>query len=97
MASYDGIIEEPLEIADRSSIYGLATRTVTVNGRGILRLYGILVGDLVVQPGGMAFIYGTVDGTAVNNGGAIEIHGTVNRVAGSTPAKLEPGAVVRRQ
>ena len=48
-----------------------------VNG-GQLRLMAVCKGDLLVERGGSAYVYGIVGGDVTNNGGTIEIHGIVS-------------------
>jgi autotransporter passenger strand-loop-strand repeat protein len=40
----------------------------------------MISGNLTVEAGGQAFVHGTVAGTVINNGGRVEIEGSVGQV-----------------
>lgn len=81
-----------------------------VTSGGSFVLSGVINGDLTVERGGSAVVRGTVNGSVINNGGTVEIRGTVVRVqanggettiygtvqsvSGSGPVRYKTGAIV---
>ena len=77
---------------------------------GSFVLSGVSNGDLTVDRGGSAVVSGTVNGSVINNGGTVEIRGTVTRlqanggettvygivqaVSGSGTVRYKAGAIV---
>jgi hypothetical protein len=51
-----------------------------VRSGGSLNVSGMVTGDVTVERGGYAVIRGQVNGSVVNNGGMVGIHGMANRV-----------------
>lgn len=56
---------------------GMTMDSVVVADGGVLVLLGVGGQDVVVQPGGEAYIYGMVLGNALNYGGYLEVYGIV--------------------
>ena len=51
-----------------------------------LTIHGMVTSDLVVEPGAHATVHGTVNGTVINQGGHVQIHGMVGAVADTSPS-----------
>ena len=51
-----------------------------------LELHGVIIGDLIVDRGGVAAVLGTVNGTIINQGGDVEITGTAGAIRDSDPS-----------
>jgi|SRR5690606_669361 len=70
-------IEGDLTLTDGLALYGQATGNIVVADGGELHLYGMCGRNLTVQEGGKAIIYGMVSGHVVNDGGDLQVLGTV--------------------
>jgi cytoskeletal protein CcmA (bactofilin family) len=91
-----GKIESPLLVEDDFALYGMAVKGVTVRPGGLLRMYGTVVGDVVVEREARAEIDGTVHGDLINRGGTVNLRGTLRgrvRTEGGT-TNVDPNAVV---
>ena len=97
MERIDGKIEGPFVIDRDMQIYGMVTVAATVEPGCTLRLHGMVTGDLTVKPGGTAYVHGMVNGAVINEGGNVEVHGTVDRVVdtGTTTTFIHPDSRVR--
>jgi hypothetical protein len=77
---------------------GTIEHDLTVPANTRLDLHGGVGGDLIVEPGGIAVVRGTVLGTLYNEGGEVEVcpGGAVEAVSDSTDIKtrIAPGALV---
>ena len=61
------------------------------------KLSGVMIGDLIVNPGGVASIYGTVNGTIINLGGKVELFGAADAIRDldpSRPTRMAPSGRV---
>ena len=67
------------------ALYGLVEGDAWVMSDGKLFLYGLVTGNLHIADTGSAFIHGAVDGTVINNGGYVEVLGTIVKAAGLAP------------
>ena len=57
------------------------------------KLSGVMIGDLIVDPGGVASIYGTVNGAIINLGGKVELFGAADAIRDldpSSPTRVAP-------
>lgn len=100
MEIHGGKIEGPFTIDRDLTIHGMVVGRTTVRSGCKLVLHGMVTSDLVIEPGAYAMVHGTVNGTVINNGGNVEIHGTVDAVADTSPAArtvIAHGALVRSQ
>lgn len=70
-------IEGNLTLRDSLALYGQVTRDIVVAAGGDLHLYGICARNLTVQEGGKAVIRGMVCGQALNDGGDLQVLGTI--------------------
>lgn len=73
-------------------IQGMVIGSCFVPSGVYLRLHGIVSGDLRVEEGGTADVYGTVSGTLYGDG-TINVYGIVGKVEG-TQAIIHPRAIV---
>jgi hypothetical protein len=80
MVVENGKIERSFCLTEELELHGMATRDVTVAANGVLHLHGMISGNLAVEAGGRAFVHGTVVGAVINNGGYIEIEGSVGQI-----------------
>jgi hypothetical protein len=69
---------------------------VAIMSGGKLFLYGLMTGNLHIADTGSAFIHGAVDGTVINNGGYVEVFGTIGKAAGFGATHIAPSARVVR-
>lgn len=89
MVKCELIVDEELVFA------GLATERILVTANGRLELQGMCAGDLIIETGGSAEVYGTVQGT-VRSKGFFRLHGTVDgNVISTGHYERSAGAVVR--
>ena len=51
-----------------------------------LELHGVIIGDPIVDRGGVAAVLGTVNGTIINQGGDVELTGTAGAIRDSDPS-----------
>ncbi|PWB29818.1 hypothetical protein DCO49_00150 [Stenotrophomonas sp. SPM] len=70
-------IEGDLTLTDGLALYGQASGNIVVTNGGELHLYGVCGRNLTVQEGGKAIIYGMVSGHVVNDGGYLQVLGTI--------------------
>lgn len=90
-----GKIERSFRLTEKLKLHGMATRDVTVAANGVLYLHGTVCGNLNVEADGTAFVDGTVVGSVVNDGGHVEIRGSVGRVVKqSGTTQVDPDAHV---
>jgi autotransporter passenger strand-loop-strand repeat protein len=79
---------------------GTIEHDLTVPANMRLDLHGAVGGDLIVEPGGSAVVYGTVLGTIYNEGGEVEVcsGAAVEAVSDATGAKtrVAPRALIAR-
>jgi len=64
-------------ITDVMVLTGMTMDSLVVADGGVLVLLGVGGQDVVVQPGGEAYIYGMLLGNALNYGGRLEVYGIV--------------------
>lgn len=90
-------LEGDFILDDELALHGQATGNVVVSQGGILHLHGMCSRDLTVNRGGRAIIHGMVCGNVVNDGGEVEILGTIiGTLQGlSDAARVDPKASVR--
>lgn len=97
MRAESGKIEGDLGVQEDVAIYGMVTGSILVTG-GILHLHGMCLKNVIVRSGGTAKLHGMVSGDAINEGGSLEVLGTVNgavRTVNGTTV-VSPSAVVVR-
>ena len=90
----------PVTIEEDLSLDGMIAGDATVQRGVTLELGGMITGNLNVEPGARAIIRGMVNGLIRNQGGYIEIFGTVGGVADLSPdgrIVFHPGASVNLQ
>lgn len=92
---YDG----PLKVENNVVLNGLVVGSVTVLQNGYFEMHGTVTNDLIVQPGAMAKIFGTVVGTVINYGGSVEVRGMVGSISdrGDSQTVVYPEAVVKER
>lgn len=92
------MIEGDIDVSSPLTLHGMAKGNVTVVNGGILHLHGMCLKNLYVKSGGAAIVYGMVNGDVANDGGVLEVHGTVqgavNTIQGQTT--ISPKAIVVR-
>lgn len=71
-------IEKDVYIKDHFVFHGMITGRTTVSNTGSFILHGMCTQDVILEKDGRARIHGTVIGDIQNNGGMLEILGTVN-------------------
>lgn len=72
-----GKIEGDTEVTYELELRGMITGDAIIKDGGVLHLRGMVCRDLVVEEGGKVFLRGMVSGNTINNGGELEIWGTV--------------------
>ena len=77
-------LEGPVTIDESISMRGMITGHATISA-GHFILHGVVTGDLIVKAGARATIYGQVYGTVLNDGGQVEIEGSVGALADTSP------------
>lgn len=70
-------IEGNLTLRDSLSLYGQVTGDILVAAGGDLSLYGMCAQNLTIQEGGKAVIHGMVCGQVFNDGGDLQVLGTI--------------------
>jgi hypothetical protein len=69
--------EGDMRVTDERSLRGVNRGTVTASAGGDLGLLGMVIGDLVIEPGVRVMLHGTVTGSVYNGGGVLAVFGTV--------------------
>lgn len=64
-------------VDDSFQLNGSITGNATIISGGEFILHGTCGRDLIVEPGAVVHIHGTVMGNILNNGGQVEIYGVV--------------------
>ena len=98
MRKLDGKIEGPFCIEEDTAMHGMITVGAVVRGGVKLVLHGMVTGDLMVESNARVVIHGMVNGVVINDGGRVEIFGTVDAVADRSPDAItiiDPVAHVR--
>ncbi len=74
--------------AEDVEVTGISNGSLTARDGGRFVLTGILNGDITLELGSVVDVRGTVNGSATNNGGELDVSGTIakdlNRVSGTT-------------
>lgn len=78
MRSEIGRIDGDIEVKENFTLIGTVTGNILVTTGGVLHLHGICFKNVIVRHGGTAKLYGKVSGDAINEGGSLEVQGTVN-------------------
>jgi hypothetical protein len=100
MREVAGWIEGSLTLSESTVVRhgGTIEHDPTVPANTHLDLYGAVGGDLIVEPGGIATVRGTVLGTLYNDAGEVEVcpGAAVDAVrdASNTKTRIAPGALV---
>jgi hypothetical protein len=98
MRTERGTIEGDIRLTEEIAISGMVTGNISVLAGGVLHLSGMCVKNVHVLTGGFARLSGMVNGDVINEGGSLEVHGTVHgsvrTVNGQTV--VSPGAIVVR-
>jgi cytoskeletal protein CcmA (bactofilin family) len=89
-----GTIRGELLLTEDLRLNGLITESCTVPDGLHLDLHGVVNGDLRVELGGTAEIFGTVGGNLYADG-MVSLFGRVNGVASGEGLQVRDGAVVR--
>lgn len=80
-----------------TQLTGMIVGKTIVSGSVSMIINGMINGDLILESGSYAYVHGIVNGDIVNNGGNLEIFGTVNgkviRKDGQTT--VDTNAIVR--
>ena len=90
-----GNIDRDVVVEVPTLLTALVSGDVLVAGSGDLVLRGLILGNLTIDCGASATVYGTVAGGVVNNGGSCVVHGlVVGRVTtnGGTTTLLADGS-----
>lgn len=90
-------IEGPFFIENDLLFRGMITKGATVRSGVTLDLKGMIAGDLDVEHGARALIYGMVPGTVRNHGGYVQVFGVVGATVDLSPEArtiIEPKAVI---
>lgn len=96
MKTFHKTHEGNLRLAEDIELFGLVTGSVTVPSGICLLLYGGISGDLIVEQTAEATVHGTVGGSLINNGGEVQVFGTVGRILdGTGRTRVEPNAVIK--
>ena len=69
-----------------TEIRGVIARHLIVPAGLRFDLYGVMVGDLTVEPGGAATIHGSLNGTVANWGGDVQVFGFADAIRDLDPA-----------
>ena len=96
MKTERGKIESPLIVEEDLALYGMAVKGATVRPGRLFRMYGTVVGDVVVEREARAEIDGTVHGDLINLGGTVNLRGTLRgrvRTEGGI-TNVDPNAVI---
>lgn len=72
-----GKIPGGLRLDDALRFHGIVEGSVQVAAGGHLILHGTVAGDVIVEAGGVAEVRGMVTGNVTNQGGELEVSGTV--------------------
>ena len=75
--TYNGKIEGDKTIHRDLSLSGMITGSATVAQGIVFELRGTVIGNLVVERDALVHVYGTVCGDATNNGGHLNVFGTI--------------------
>jgi cytoskeletal protein CcmA (bactofilin family) len=91
-----GQIDGPLTLERDTVLSGDVSGHVAVSAGVSLELYGRVIGDLVVEPGGAAVVHGVVTGAVLNQGAYVRVLGSVGRISdlGAQPTVVAPHAAV---
>lgn len=93
-----GRVESPLVVDGELEVRGTVTGPLHVSKTGAFVLRGVCKGDVVVEPGATAEIWGIVEGNLINRGGSVSLFGLVEgysqRVGGQTTISCD--SVVRQ-
>ncbi|OTP77282.1 hypothetical protein [Caballeronia sordidicola] len=95
-----GRIDGPFTVERDLMIRGTVVGRATVRSGNNLVLNGTVTSDLVIEPAARVKIFGTVNGTVINQGGLVEIHGIVGAVADTASSSrtiIAQGAVIGGQ
>jgi hypothetical protein len=68
-----GTVPGPLVVEQELAVHGTIAGHARVRRQGTLQLRGVITGDLSVEPGATAVIYGTVLGRIYKTGGTVVI------------------------
>ncbi len=88
---------DEITIDDVFTLIGMTDERIVVADGGVLILLGGCSQDVVVEPGGAAYVYGLVIGNVLNLGGYVEIYGVVGGYAyteSSGDTQIDPDAIV---
>jgi cytoskeletal protein CcmA (bactofilin family) len=94
MREENGTIRGDLLLTEDLRLTGQITESCTVPSGLHLDLHGLIGGDLQVDAGGTAEIFGTVGGNLVADG-MVTLFGTVNGVVSGEGLQVREGAIVR--
>ena len=75
----------PFVIDEDLTVRGMITAGAILRSRVQLVLHGMVTGDLVVEAKARAIIHGMVNGVIYNDGGRVEIFGTIDAVVDRSP------------
>lgn len=72
------IIKGDTVVEEDTQLNGMIVGKATVSENTLLELNGMVVGNLVLEKASTVYLYGMVVGDVVNEGGHLEVFGTVN-------------------
>ena len=71
-------IEGNTTINEDTQLHGTIVGSTTVSRNSVLQLHGMVMGDLILEENSTVYLHGMVNGNVINNGGYLEVFGTVN-------------------
>lgn len=95
MKIIDGVHQGSLVLDSSTTISGILEGDLTVTDGNTAIITGIIGGGIVVMSGGRAVVNGIFSASAVNDGGYLEIAGTVQHGVHTNSGEtvIHPGAV----
>ncbi len=73
----EGRIEGDITVDEEFQLDGIISGNITVVSGGSLILHGTCLGSLTIESDASANVHGTVVGDVHNQGGQLEVHGSV--------------------
>ena len=78
MRLFNDKIEGNTSINEDTQLNGMIVGDTTVLENTMFELNGMIVGNLIIKKSSTVYLYGTVTRDVVNEGGRLEVFGTVN-------------------
>lgn len=73
-----GDLTAPVRVTDQLSVHGRLRAGAVVASGAQLLLHGLSEGDIVIEPGGTAEVWGIIERSIVNRGGTVRVYGLVS-------------------